>query len=152
MSHRGTGADVDPRDEISPEEEAQIRAQARRRLLAAEEMARASEEARQLERQRRTEAERLRWRVVEEETEKFYRERGRVRYVSSSGHVLWLTPEDIRLRRARRVRGRKRGRAGRAARPSSALLSAVRTAGVSLAAALGLVLVLAAVIYVVEFV
>ncbi len=139
-------------DVLTPEEEAQVRARVRERLLAKEAEARAQEEAHQAQRLRRLEAERLRWKVIEEETERFHRERGRVRYVSSSGQVLWLTPEEISRRRSARVRARRRGRSRRSMRIGDVVFSTLRVAGASMVAVIALVIALAAAIYVMEFV
>lgn len=138
-------------EDLTLEEEQEVRARARERLLVQEQALNARDEARQAERQRRSETERFRWQVVEEETERFHRERGRVRYVSTTGQVLWLTPEDISLRRSRRVRGRRKGRSGRVGRTGNALAHTLRAAGVSLMIVLGIILVLAAAVYVAEF-
>lgn len=137
--------------DLPVEEEEAIRRHARARLRAQEEADRAREQARQEDRQRRLEAERLRWQIVEDETERFHRERGRVRYVSSSGQVLWLSPDEIGTRRAHRVRGRRKGRSRRTGRTGSFVATTLRSAGVSLAVALGVVILLAAAIYVAEF-
>ncbi|MBN1425793.1 hypothetical protein JXA88_14670 [Candidatus Fermentibacteria bacterium] len=136
---------------LSAAEEEAIRQRARARLRAQEEADRARERARQEERLLRLEAERLRWQIVEDETERFHRERGRVRYVSSGGQVLWLSPDDISTRRAHRVRGRRKGRSHRTRRTGSVIAITLRVAGVSLAIAFGLILVLGAAIYIVEY-
>ncbi|MCU0611934.1 MAG: hypothetical protein MUE60_09115 [Candidatus Eisenbacteria bacterium] len=140
-----------PGRELTPEEEEEVRFRVRERLRAGETETRAREELRHAERQRRSEGERLRWQVVQEETERFHRDRGRVRYVSSTGQVLWLTPEDISLRRSRRLRGRKKGQTGRPGRTGAVVTQIIRTAGVSLVVSFGIVVALAAVIYMAEF-
>ncbi len=90
---------------LTPEEEKRLREKIRKELEERERRIRESKEAEERERQRRFE-ERLRMQIREEEEERFYTERGYVKYINHRGGVEWITPEEAEQRKQRR-RSRK---------------------------------------------
>ena len=86
---------------LTPEEEKRLREQIRKELEERERRARESKQKEEEERQRRLE-ERLRLKIREEEEERFYTEKGYVKYINHRGGVEWITPEEARAREERR--------------------------------------------------
>ena len=86
---------------LTPEEEKRLREKIRKELEERERRIRQSQEEEEKERQRRME-ERLRIQIREEEEERFYTERGYVKYINHRGGVEWLTPEEVEQRKQRR--------------------------------------------------
>ena len=86
---------------LTPEEEKRLREQIRRELEERERRARESKQKEEEERQRRLE-ERLRLKIREEEEERFYTEKGYVKYINHRGGVEWITPEEAKAREERR--------------------------------------------------
>ena len=85
---------------LTPEEEKQLREQVRQRLekrLEKMSATKAEDAARQAKME-----ERLRKQIMEEEEERFYTERGYVKYVNHRGGVEWLTPEEAEERKSKR--------------------------------------------------
>jgi hypothetical protein len=85
---------------LTPEEEKQLREQVRQRLekrLEKMSATKAEDAARQAKME-----ERLRKQIMEEEEERFYTERGYVKYVNHRGGVEWLTPEEAEERKNNR--------------------------------------------------
>ncbi len=99
---------------LSPEERERI---AREHLAALEareaEKARAAKAQQELERQQQEEKirreEEIR-QIKAQVEEAFYGRRGYVKYVNHRGKVLWLTPEEYRLRKERKRRTRRKNR------------------------------------------
>ncbi|RMG67712.1 MAG: PEGA domain-containing protein [Calditrichaeota bacterium] len=86
---------------LTPEEEKRLREEIRRKLEERERRMKQSQEKAEEERQRHLE-ERLRARIREEEEERFFTERGYVKYINRYGEVEWLTPEEAEKRRGRK--------------------------------------------------
>lgn len=123
---------------LTPDEEKKLREEIRRKLEERERREKQSKQKSEEERRRQLE-ERLRIRIREEEEEKFYTERGYVRYKNRHGEMEWITAEE-----AERRAGTRRSR-----KPSSHRQHK-KKARIRLAlnlAALFLVLVVAALIY-----
>jgi len=93
---------------LTPEEEAEYRKKARERILAREREKEHQREVLQEERKRKTDLELQRWNIIQEETERFYSERGLVRYVSSTGKTMWIPRDEAERRRGRRVKKRRK--------------------------------------------
>ncbi len=141
-----------PPEELSREEEAAIREEMRQKLLEQEEETEREVAHQESERRRLMESERLRWRVIEEETERFHGEHGRVRYVSSSGKVLWLTPEQVAQRRARKSKSRRRDKRASARRqPKKWAALQLKTMLGSIIISLCVVVFIAVIIFATEF-
>ena len=110
MGNARDSADSQRNDEsVSAAEEAEIRARIRERLVKRQEDERELRESKKQERELQAEIERVRWHIMEDETERFHRALGRKKYVSSSGQVKWLTPEEFDHRRSRQRPGAARG-------------------------------------------
>ncbi len=86
---------------LTPEEEKKLREEIRRKLEERERRMKQSQEKAEEERQKHLE-ERLRARIREEEEERFFTERGYVKYINRHGEVEWLTPEEAEKRRGRK--------------------------------------------------
>ncbi|GAB4371611.1 MAG: hypothetical protein Kow0042_14450 [Calditrichia bacterium] len=93
---------------LTPEEEKRFREELRKKL---EEQERREEDFRKRhEEEKRTLIEEcLRAKIKEEEEEKFYTERGYVKYINRHGEVEWLPPEEAEKRRNRRRSSRSSG-------------------------------------------
>ena len=115
---------------LTPEEERRLREKIRKELEERERRIRQSKEAEEKERQRRFE-ERLRMQIREEEEERFYTERGYVKYINHRGGVEWLTPEEAEQRKQRR----------KSRKPSSRRATHKRRKRIQLAINLGIVLI-----------
>ncbi len=115
---------------LTPEEERRLREKIRKELEERERRIRESKEAEEKERQRRFE-ERLRMQIREEEEERFYTERGYVKYINHRGGVEWLTPEEAEQRKKRR----------RSRKPTSRRATMKRRKRIQLAINLGIVFV-----------
>ncbi len=98
---------AEERDRIAREHLAALEAREaeKARSRGEEEAAEAAERKRQEERFRREEEIR---RLKAEVEEAFYTERGYLKYVNHRGKVLWLTPEEYRIRKERRRRNRRK--------------------------------------------
>jgi hypothetical protein len=89
---------------LTPEEEKRLREQVRQRLeKRLKKMSETNSE--DVARQSKME-ERLRKQIMEEEEERFYTERGYVKYVNHRGGVEWLTPEEAEERKSKRRTGK----------------------------------------------
>ena len=142
-----------PDDSISAQEEAEIRTRIREQLLKRQEDEHTLRESKKQERERQAEIERLRWHVIEEETEQFHRALGRKKYVSSSGQVKWLTPEEFDARRARRSRSKsKYRRRSKRVRLGDVIQEQLRAMALSFAVSVLLLVVITLVIFAVEFI
>ncbi len=86
---------------LTPEEEKKLREEVRRKLEEREKKYRTLKEQEEAQRRRQLE-ERLRLKIKEEEEEKFYTERGYVKYINRHGETEWITPEEAEKRKARR--------------------------------------------------
>jgi hypothetical protein len=140
-------------DAISAQEEVEIRGRIRERLLKLEDDERALRESKKQERERQAEIERLRWHVIEEETEHFHRRLGRKKYISSSGQVKWLTPEEFDARKSRRPRTRsKYRRRSKRLNLGDVIQAQLRAMVLSFAVSVLILFVITIVIFAVEFV
>ena len=138
---------------LTPEEEEEYRRKARDRIITRESEKERQREVIRDERQKKTDLELQRWKIIQEETERFYSERGLVRYVSSTGKVLWITKEEAENRRGRRIKKRKKkGSHSRRINIKRMVGDQVRLVGQSALAALGLILVILAYVYFTEYV
>ena len=137
---------------LTPEEEEEYRRRARERIIAREREKRQKEEEIREEKQRKTDIELQRWKIIQEETERFYNERGLVRYVSSTGKVVWIPKNEAERRRGRRVKKRRK-KSSHSRRPNVKrwVGGQVRIIGQSALCALGVVLVLFAYVYFTEY-
>lgn len=137
---------------LTPEEEAEFRRRARERIIAREREKQQKEETIREERQRKADLELQRWKIIQEETEQFYNERGLVRYVSSSGKVLWIPKKEAERRRGRRVKKRRK-KSSHSRRPNLKRWAGaqVRLMGQSALSAIGVILILLAYIYITEY-
>jgi hypothetical protein len=101
-------------DTLSRDEEERIRAEVRARLedLEAQRQRRAGrdEDGRRRE---ELERERERRRIIREEEERFFRERGYRRFVDRAGNVRWLSPDQVEKRNIEIERRRRRSRTKR---------------------------------------
>lgn len=96
---------------LTPEEEKRYREEIRKRL---EERLRKEEDfkKRQEEERQQLLEERLRAQIREEETERYFTEKGFVKYINRHGEVEWLSPEEAEKRGGRR-RGKKKSGSSR---------------------------------------
>ncbi len=86
---------------LTPDEEKKLRQEIRESLEKRLARERESQENIDTSRQQKLE-ERLRQQIREEEEEKFYSDRGFVKYLNHRGGVEWLTPEELEARRQKR--------------------------------------------------
>ncbi|MCB0286713.1 MAG: PEGA domain-containing protein [Calditrichaeota bacterium] len=86
---------------LTPEEEKQLRDQIREKLEKRLERSQENQDDSNAARQAKLE-ERLRQQIREEEEEKFYSDRGYVKYTNHRGGIEWLTPEEAEHRRSKR--------------------------------------------------
>ncbi|RMI25517.1 MAG: PEGA domain-containing protein, partial [Calditrichaeota bacterium] len=86
---------------LTPEEEKRLREQIRRELEEREQRLKRSKEQIEEERRRKLE-ERIRQTIREEEEERFYTERGLVKYKNRYGEIEWITPEEADKRMGRK--------------------------------------------------
>lgn len=117
---------------LTPDEEKKLREQIRKEL---EERERRLQESREKEEGRRHETleNRFRQQIIEEEEERFFGERGYVKYVNRYGGTEWVTPEEAERRQNRR-RSQKSSRR-RSKKRRSLLLQWVVNGGMALFAA-----------------
>ncbi|NIS38533.1 hypothetical protein GWN26_14245, partial [Candidatus Saccharibacteria bacterium] len=86
---------------LTPEEEKRLREEIREQLADRERRIRDSINKEEEERRKHIE-DRIRAQIREEEEEKFFTERGYVKYVNRHGGVEWLTPEEAEKRQNKR--------------------------------------------------
>ncbi len=86
---------------LTPEEEKKLREEIRKKLEEKEKKLREAKTREEFERQKKLE-ERIRARIREEEEEKFYTEKGYVKYINRHGEVEWITPEEAEHRKSRK--------------------------------------------------
>lgn len=90
---------------LTPEEEKKIREEIRKQLEEQEKRLRAGKEQEDLQRRTRLEQQ-IREKIKQEEEERFFTEKGYVKYINRYGETEWLTPEEAE-RRQNRIRSRK---------------------------------------------
>lgn len=86
---------------LTPEEEKKFRDEIRKELEERDRRDRVSKDQEQVDRSQHLES-RLRRQIAEEEEEKYFTDRGFVRYLNRHGGVEWLTPDEAENRRSRR--------------------------------------------------
>ena len=86
---------------LTPDEEKRLREKIQRELREREATLRADKDQKEEERQRKLESQ-LREKIREEEEEKYFTERGYIKYINHHGLVEWLTPEEVEKRKKRR--------------------------------------------------
>ena len=147
MKHEAT------EDDISPEEESEIRRRIREKLLQEEETQRRERQEKKADRSLRTQVEGLRWQTIQNETEKFHRERGRKKYITAEGRTRWLTPDEFAIRRAMKSKARKRRRTSSGRwHPERWAKRQVIVMGESFVLSVAAIMIMFVIIYLVEFV
>lgn len=137
---------------LTPEEEAEYRKKARERIIVRERNKEHQRESSREERQRKADLELRRWNIIQEETERFYNERGLVRYVSSTGKVMWIPKDEAERRRGRRVKKRrKKGSHSRRLNVKRWVGGQFRLVGQSALYTLGLMLLILMYVYFTEY-
>lgn len=116
---------------LTPDEEKKLRREIRESLEKHLDRERESKENIDTSRQQKLE-ERLRQQIREEEEEKFYSDKGFVKYLNHRGGVEWLTPEELEARRQKR-RSKKGSSRRKMRRRSKYLRWAINTAAVGFA-------------------
>jgi len=86
---------------LTPEEEKRLREEIQRELEKRETTLRANKEQKEEERQRKLENQ-LREKIREEEEERYFTEKGYVKYINHQGLVEWLTPQEAEHRKKKR--------------------------------------------------
>lgn len=86
---------------LTPDEEKKLREEIRRKLEQREQREHEFKQRAESEKSRLLE-ERMRAKIQEEETERYYKERGYVKYKNRHGEIEWLLPEDAEKRKSRR--------------------------------------------------
>lgn len=115
---------------LTPDEEKQLREQIRRDLQERERRMLESKEKEQGDRQKNLES-RIRQQIVDEEEEKYFSEKGYVKYINRHGSVEWLTPQEAEERQNRR-RSQKKSSGRRARRRKSFIVKWVVNGGIVL--------------------
>lgn len=113
---------------LTPEEEQNLREEIRRDLEEREHRMSESKEKEQVKRQQSLES-RIRQQIFEEEEERYFTERGYIKYVNRYGGVEWLTPEEAEQRQERR-RSKKKSSGRRARRRNSLILKWLINGGI----------------------
>ena len=93
---------------LSPEEEKRIREEIRKKLEEREKKERTDQARYESERQKRLE-ERMRAKIRQEEEEKFYAEKGYVKYKNRHGEFEWITADEAEDRKKRRRKKKTSG-------------------------------------------
>jgi hypothetical protein len=91
---------------LTPDEEKRLREQIRSELRERERRMTESKQKEETGRQKNLES-RIRQQIVEEEEERYFTERGYVKYVNRYGGAEWLTPEEAEKRQSRRRNKKK---------------------------------------------
>ncbi len=86
---------------LTPDEEKKLREEIRKKLEGREQKEREHKQRAESEKSRLLE-ERMRAKIKEEETEKYYSEKGYVKYKNRHGETEWLLPEEAEKRQSRR--------------------------------------------------
>lgn len=114
---------------LNPEEEKRFREEIRKKLEEREKREREQKKNAEENKQKQLE-ERLRARIKEEEEEKFFTERGYVKYVNRYGEVEWRTPQEIEKRKESRRKRRSSSRRRKLKRKRVLLINTALAAGV----------------------
>ena len=93
---------------LSPEEEKRIREEIRKKLEEREEKELNDRARYEMERQKRLE-EKIRARIKQEEEEKFYTEKGYVKYKNRHGEFEWITKDEAEQRKKQRRKKKSSG-------------------------------------------